>query len=90
MQISDTDLARFKQLYKDQFGIELPDGEAYEKAMQLLNLMKTVYRLKTKEEKRIMRERNWRVYRDQLNQHQDGLVQQWMKEAIITYPDQEE
>lgn len=38
----------FKQIYKKEFGEELGDGEAFEKASKLFNLMKIL--LKPKEE----------------------------------------
>lgn len=41
--VSKEGLAKFKTLYKQQFGIELTDKEVLEKATRLLNLYKVVY-----------------------------------------------
>lgn len=41
--VSKEGLAKFKTLYKKQFGVELTDKEVLEKATRLLNLYKAVY-----------------------------------------------
>jgi hypothetical protein len=42
--ISKEQLEKFKIIYKNQFGEELSDQEALEKATKLLNMMKVIYR----------------------------------------------
>ena len=48
--ISQEELEKFKAIYKKQFGIDLPDQDALEKATKLFALVKAVYRPMTKEE----------------------------------------
>ncbi len=48
--ISQEALEEFKAIYKNQFGIELSDQDALEKATKLLTLMKAVYKPITKEQ----------------------------------------
>lgn len=48
--ISQEALEEFKAIYKKQFGIDLSDQDALEKATKLLTLMKLVYKPMTKEE----------------------------------------
>jgi len=43
-------LQKFKQLYKDRFDIDLSEAEAQEKALQLVGLMKLIYKPMTKSE----------------------------------------
>lgn len=38
-----TDLSKFKELYKDAFGVELTDEQSEVKARVLMNLYKAVY-----------------------------------------------
>ena len=40
--ISKTSLEKFKTIYKEEFGEELSDQEAMEKATKFLNLMKVI------------------------------------------------
>jgi len=42
MKLTDQQLAEFIALYKLKFGKELTTGEALEKGISLLNLMKTI------------------------------------------------
>ncbi len=42
--ISKTVLEKFRQIYKTEFGEELADQEAMEKATKFLNLMKVIMR----------------------------------------------
>lgn len=48
MRISQKALDEFKQIYKDEFGKDLNDAEAYENASRLLRLMELVYKPMTK------------------------------------------
>jgi len=43
MEISQEELQSFKRMYKEEFGKELSDQEAYEKALKLITLIKAVY-----------------------------------------------
>lgn len=43
MKIDDEQLSEFKELYYEQFGVELNDDEARSQARDLLQLMKAVY-----------------------------------------------
>lgn len=47
--ISKEQLEKFKEIYKNQFGEELSDQDALEKATKLLNMMKVIYRPLPKE-----------------------------------------
>lgn len=38
IQVCEEALKEFRQIYKDEFGVDLPDGEAVELASGLLNL----------------------------------------------------
>lgn len=44
MQLLDSEILRFKQLYKDHFGIDISKEEATEQASGLVNLMKAIYK----------------------------------------------
>ena len=44
MQIPPVQLEKFKNIYKQEFGIELTDQEAEEEGMKVLILMKAIYR----------------------------------------------
>lgn len=44
MQLSSEALEAFKKIYEKHFGVRLSDSEAKEKALQLLLLLKVVYR----------------------------------------------
>jgi hypothetical protein len=48
--ISSEELEEFKAIYKKQFGIDLPDQDALEKATKLLTLVNAVYRPMTEKE----------------------------------------
>ena len=50
MVLSDTDIAKFQNIYKKEFGIEINKEDAYEKGVKLLRLMSIVYKPMTKEE----------------------------------------
>ena len=41
--ISEEQLEEFKLIYKEEFGKEISDKEALDKALNLVNLMKIVY-----------------------------------------------
>ncbi|MBI3591688.1 MAG: hypothetical protein HY094_09975 [Candidatus Melainabacteria bacterium] len=43
MHIPYEQLQQFKNIYKQEFGIELTDEEAYEKEMRLMMGMKAIY-----------------------------------------------
>jgi hypothetical protein len=62
--ISQEDLEKFKAIYKNKFGIDLPDQDALEKATKLLTLVKAVYRPMTKEENDMVQKR-----REELSNH---------------------
>lgn len=42
--LSPEAIQEFKQLYREEFGEELPDQAALEKATKLINLFKVIYR----------------------------------------------
>ena len=50
MRLSDEDIKKFQELYKTSFGKEISKGDALEKGLKLLNLMKLVYVPMTQEE----------------------------------------
>lgn len=59
MHISPKQLAKLKQIYLQELGIELSDQEAMEKGMRLLLGFKAFYRPITKEQyKRLQEEEN--------------------------------
>jgi len=44
MQLSKEAIEEFKQIYKAEFGEEISDQEATEKAIRLINLIRVIYR----------------------------------------------
>lgn len=44
MKLSKEAIIEFKQIFKEEYGIELSDGEALAKGMLLLRLMKAIYK----------------------------------------------
>jgi len=50
LKISEVQLAKFKELYKARFGIELSDQDTLEKATKLALLFKTIYKPITKKQ----------------------------------------
>lgn len=56
MQLLDTDINNFQELYKMNFGMEISKEEALAKGTQLLNLMSAVYKPMTEEELRLTNE----------------------------------
>lgn len=50
--LTPSDIAEFKAIYKAEFGTELSDSQAYEKAHSLVSLMQIIYRpIPNKEQK---------------------------------------
>ncbi len=50
MQLLDTDIRKFQELYKARFGMDISKEEAVQKGGQLLRLMELIYRPMTQEE----------------------------------------
>lgn len=50
MALSDDDIRKFQEVYKEQFGKEISKEDAYEQGIKLLRLMAVVYQPMTKEE----------------------------------------
>lgn len=50
MVLSDEDIAKFQQLYKEQYGTEISKEEAYEQGIKLVRLMSRIYKPMTEEE----------------------------------------
>jgi hypothetical protein len=50
MVLSDENITKFQALYKSEFGLEISKEDAYEKGVQLLQLMSIVYKPITQEE----------------------------------------
>lgn len=50
MVLSDDDIRKFQEVYKEQFGKEIGKEDAYEQGIKLLRLMAVVYQPMTKEE----------------------------------------
>ena len=44
MQLSKEAIEEFKRIYKTEFGEEISDREATEKAIRLINLIRVIYR----------------------------------------------
>lgn len=44
MKLSKEAITEFKQIFKEEYGIELSDGEALTKGMLLLRLMKAIHK----------------------------------------------
>ena len=55
--ISENALEEFKAIYKKEFGEDLSNQDALDKATRLLTLMKAVYKPITKEDLRLVEER---------------------------------
>ncbi|HXF29596.1 MAG TPA: hypothetical protein VN457_07070 [Chlamydiales bacterium] len=49
MVISDTQLKKFQELYKQKFGIEISSEEAYEKGIKLVCLLRCIYKPMTED-----------------------------------------
>lgn len=45
MQLSREAIEEFKQIYKEEFGEEISDQEAYEQGSRLINLYKTLWQI---------------------------------------------
>lgn len=54
---SNEQIAKFQLLYKNRFGKEISQREAYEKGAKLVRLMKLIYRPMTEEEYKELSER---------------------------------
>lgn len=50
MRISPEALEEFKRIYKQEYGKELSDAEAYDNASMMLRLIKAVYKPMTKKD----------------------------------------
>lgn len=50
MHIPQEQLEEFKTLFKDEYGEELDDKQAYEKGMLVINFVKTINRLIAKQQ----------------------------------------
>jgi hypothetical protein len=48
--ISNKALEEYKKIYKEEFGVDISDERALEQAINLLTLMKAIYRPITKED----------------------------------------
>lgn len=57
MQISKDGLEKFKKLYKKHFGKEIDDRDALEKGINLLTLIKAIYKPMTVKEHKELQER---------------------------------
>ena len=57
MVLSDADLERFRDIYREQFGKEISKEDAYEQGIKLLGLMTAVYRPMTQEDFDFIQER---------------------------------
>lgn len=56
--LSDEDIAKFQNLYKSHFGIEISREDAYEQGIKLVRLMSIVYKPMTEDEfKRVQEHR---------------------------------
>lgn len=44
MKLAKEDIKKFQSLYLKRFGVELTEKEAYEKGLNLVNLMKVIYK----------------------------------------------
>jgi len=52
MGISDEQIARFQDLYKEQFGEEISKGEALKRGSKLVGFVRAIYELNEYEENR--------------------------------------
>lgn len=57
MVLSDEDIRKFQDLYKERFGKEISKENAYEQGVKLLRLMSVVYRPMTEAEYQNIQER---------------------------------
>jgi len=55
--LSNEQITKFQTLYKNRFGKEISQEEAYEKGAKLVRLMKLIYRPMTEEEYQELSER---------------------------------
>ena len=61
MEIAPEQLEKFRALWRVRFGVELTPGEALERAIPLLTLMKAVYRPMTTDDLAMVRERQTQI-----------------------------
>ncbi len=58
MALTSQQIEKFRELYKTQFGDELSRGEAIEKCMQLVSLMRLIYRpMSVVDQQRVLKRR---------------------------------
>jgi hypothetical protein len=57
MVLSDDDIRKFQDLYRERFGKEISKEDAYEQGIKLLRLMSVVYRPMTEAEYNNIQER---------------------------------
>jgi hypothetical protein len=50
MQLNDKNVSDFQKLYKELYNIGLSKGEAYDKGLRILNLVKLIYKPMSKSE----------------------------------------
>jgi hypothetical protein len=44
MQLTKEDINKYKEIYRQEFGEDISDQEAFEQATNLINMMRVVYR----------------------------------------------
>ena len=57
MVLSDDDILKFQDIYREQFGKEISKEDAYEQGIKLLGLMSVVYKPMTENEFSLIQER---------------------------------
>lgn len=57
MVLSDDDIRKFQDIYREQFGKEISKEDAYEQGIKLLGLMSVVYKPMTENEFSLIQER---------------------------------
>ncbi|MHB8579139.1 MAG: hypothetical protein ACYDA4_04665 [Ignavibacteriaceae bacterium] len=70
IMISNEQIKKFQVLYKKHFGEELSTEEAYQSGAKLIGLIELTYKLKTKEEFRMVERRRVEIYKKLLNENE--------------------
>lgn len=65
--LDESDIEKFQEIYKKQFGKEISTEEAYEKGAKLLRLVQLVYRPITLEQYEKLQQRRKEIYGDENN-----------------------
>lgn len=64
MVLTDENIIKFQELYKNNFGIEVSKEEAYEKGIKLVNLLSLIYKPISEKEKKETNEKRFQTIKN--------------------------